>query len=1064
MQRYPQGYGIELLRTKAPRPHETYQHLIYQGHIKKRFEEKLTVQDSQVFTNYLLQTYGHVPDWSNSFRLAQKTLTGAANAMARYDLKPHSLDPRLLGVAAEWLHNIYHPTMCNSKPLSLETILNTQDDDKSPGLPWSHDIPTKGEFFQSTTGEFFYKYWDALGTTQPIWSLAGLAHKTELISKEKFDADRPRSVCAMDACHVTSHGILCHDMDDKLKSNPLETPSALGLNPFHRGWDKAYRKLGRFKRAAAIDGSRFDAKFYWAVFFIIVKFRFSCLAPMYQTALNWLRLLNLYVMMCFAYVVNVGGDVWLKFVGSPSGQKCTTTDNILKSTIDWIMIWLICTPTSYHTWEKFREHCELLIMGDDIVVSVSDEVAPYLTAADIKRAGDIIGMQYTFETEEMATVEDLTFCSMGFIKRTWGHHSAVLPLHNCDRSMCSILHACANPAPSVQIGRLCQIYMMAWTCDKCRPFLQGYASYLRKLWPINTTPGAAEAWKAWKSDSDLAKLFFGLESAPAPAHTAVRQSAVPCGNRSGTTVSTPPPHNMPGGKKKHQATSSKKKKAHFEKPRSHKKGGTSSKKKYTGSGGKQRNSGYRTGTSEVVSQYIKSNDRATPVEATKELVRTSMAHEKREVTIAYGMARKVLAHIVRPWTSPIPKLGYGDTPTQVFRVTADMNLPVARNTDTSCSFWTALFPTNGNNNVVPSRAPILFQGNGMSTLGAALGSTYFGAVWNQKDYVSASYSGYRVVSLGIQLSLSKPDTVPNPLVSAGTINPPPSVSSVTNMNIISLYGSNGLPSSASKDAMALTVTSRPHTAKALEMSLQANKDTSVGFQGDWSIPVIALSWPAGAIAAGSPMPYVYVRYVMGIEGYVSTDVQTTSFEDQDGANEGALLDVPEVFDALSSMPAFGKNQIVYGLSQIGAIAGSTLASMSVGHKGAEDVAPAPGSSQDGEGGISSNEMALRNQRETDANKAKLNKLISLLRDDEQVEPFLRSLGNDEYKEQKPPKVPAAAQSPREYAAASSLPTVYGDDAIAARFNTDDVGGFDSDWEKKALAMLAMRQQALSKPQ
>jgi hypothetical protein len=492
-----------------------YSHLQYLGVVRRKFEPKSYGRTNELFKDALIANYNKIPEWAHDYQPAQKTLQGAINSFRRFDNANVEMPEPYLSKSYDWMVRMFTPHLSGSVVTPFSNTISFMDGTKSPGYPWSIDIPTKADYWEEPIGAFYSEYWDALATENPIWSLSALNHKVgELIPIQKILDDKPRTVIAMDVNHTTAILQMFGDQADRLVASPLAAGSCVGISIFNNGWHSLAAHVTMRGRAMSIDGRTFDAKFWFVYFMLIAQFRYNMLHPKYRTPANWLRSRNLYLMLALCYVVFVTGSVHLMDVGHPSGQGLTTHDNGFKAVLDFGMIWQICTPPEFHTFEMYTKHCSFFFYSDDNLPVFSDTVYPYFTADSIGRAGKQIGMDYTFVTQLPVAITELTFLSMGWTLHHWHGRRALMPLHNCHKAMSSLLYGGKNLEPAHLINRFGGLSIMAWPCKECKPVYQLYEAALRKHFHPLSTPAVKEAWKCVLSDYALGCLFYGVE----PAH------------------------------------------------------------------------------------------------------------------------------------------------------------------------------------------------------------------------------------------------------------------------------------------------------------------------------------------------------------------------------------------------------------------------------------------------------------------------------------------------------------------------------------------------------------------
>jgi len=464
-----------------------------------------------------IRSIGEDPSVLNRYVVTPKRLGQSINALKRYDRAAQPFSPEiccLYDVAGEWLDKEFGLYVGNSIVVDYDDCLEWFNPMKSPGYPWSLSYTFKADFWMSPDVDFFAKYYDVLSTPDYIRSLCSVSIKEEIRPREKVDNDKVRTIIAMDVNHVTASARLSLDHNRKLTATHLKHSGALGMNLFEGGMHRLNDRMSAFgggPNTIELDGVQFDGRYREYCFDKIAAFRWRMLAPEYRTPENKARLINLYKELTRSPLVNVDGHVYGRVTGGPSGHGNTTPDNLYKNFMDMVVLWHRIMPKDYHTYEKFHEFLVLCICGDDINETAHPSIQCHWNVAAIRKHAASIDMEYTFASEDYRHNSECTFLGHGFQLTDIPSlgHAMYLPIIDCERMRTNMLIYNIAQTPEMTIIRACGLRNETFACSSCRKWFSDLLDYLRVLVPL--TPKVLEAWKNYKTDADLWKLFSGFD-------------------------------------------------------------------------------------------------------------------------------------------------------------------------------------------------------------------------------------------------------------------------------------------------------------------------------------------------------------------------------------------------------------------------------------------------------------------------------------------------------------------------------------------------------------------------
>jgi hypothetical protein len=491
--------------------------MLYIGSIPRFFNEKEPDYYDQSVHDYLI-SIGEEPTAYGKYGVVPKREGQSTIALRRYD-KVASFTSHVDGlydIAGDWLEKCFGKYLSGSRVLSYDEALEWLKPDKSPGLPWTAKYPFKCDYHMSDDGNFFAKYYDLLATPSYIRSLCSVSVKEELRLRTKIDAGGIRTIVSMDVNHVTAHTMLTQNMNSKLIRHHKKLPIKIGLNPFAGGFhelNEFMTKFGNFPNVLELDGVQFDGNFRKKCFDKICNFRFKMLRKSDRTDENFIRLTNLYTELSNAPMVDVDGSVYSRKVGNPSGQACTTPDNSFKNWMDVVVLWLLSTPITLHSYEYFEKTINCCIVGDDLNIEVHPSIQHIFNVNSIKKFKEDILMDYHFASDDFRYNKDCTFIGHSFVEvdiPTLGY-PMLLPSIDCEKMRSSLLVYNEEKTNAHSIIRACGLRNETFACGECRQFFADYIDYMKEKHRNDIDPDIVSAFKNYLTDRELWILYSGLQ-------------------------------------------------------------------------------------------------------------------------------------------------------------------------------------------------------------------------------------------------------------------------------------------------------------------------------------------------------------------------------------------------------------------------------------------------------------------------------------------------------------------------------------------------------------------------
>jgi len=255
----------------------------------------------------------------------------------------------------------------------------------------------------------------------------------------------------------------------------LQVASLVGLAKQRLGWHKVYHRLNKFPNAVDFDFSKFDKTVDRLSFKICMNVRlgmFSNLTP------NLIKLVKSYYRdMINSLIVMEDGNIIYKRSGNSSGQPCTITENNLVNEFRWLYAWCALAPDAeYCNYSHWKENVELCVMGDDSILTVSDDVKSWYNPSAIMKIFSSHGWVSKIGDLQFKKLLDTEFCSLLFRKLPSG---MVVPSPKyTGKYITSMLRGSKYNTVGFSCLRALAIRMDAYYNDEVFRLMDGYVQYL----------------------------------------------------------------------------------------------------------------------------------------------------------------------------------------------------------------------------------------------------------------------------------------------------------------------------------------------------------------------------------------------------------------------------------------------------------------------------------------------------------------------------------------------------------------------------------------------------------
>nr|QKN89059.1 MAG: polyprotein [Iflaviridae sp.] len=258
---------------------------------------------------------------------------------------------------------------------------------------------------------------------EPFW-----AHlKSERRKPEKaysFGGTRVFSVAPLELI-LTSRRVLLPFMD-AFHSDPVKLHHAIGISPDSITWTYLLESLRlRGNRVIQLDFSKFSDTLPWD----FVYAAFSIIKEYYRRH-NILTVDVSYIIdtLCYeitASLVCIGNEVYELVNGVLQGHPLTSIINSIVNLIEQVYVWMLITKLP---GSDFFKHCGIVVMGDDVVISLPDFLLPTYNGITIAKAFNNMKIKVTDENKDPNNIKrSQKIEEFSFISRTYQLH----PFREC---------------------------------------------------------------------------------------------------------------------------------------------------------------------------------------------------------------------------------------------------------------------------------------------------------------------------------------------------------------------------------------------------------------------------------------------------------------------------------------------------------------------------------------------------------------------------------------------------------------------------------------------------------
>lgn len=446
--------------------------LILVGRAKRHVRYRKVVYEDPILRRFLQE----FPVDISSYQYVLGNIATSFKSVSKY--KPaHDYDPQIKERAVEMLRASYSIVR---RSRYTSDIFEQMDKSSSPGYPYNLLYKNKRKALQDhRVWKYVLKSVKDNKLDSVYWNLFV---KGEPKKTEKIQTHDERTVVGAPLHHLAEAIYLFGEMNANIyqAGKDFLIPSTVGFSKFYRGFHALYQRMtrnGRWTLGFDADYSEFDKRANFSDFEIVANLRFSLLESHLQTRENWERIRRYYHTVINSIIVMETGDLIQKTNGNPSGQFNTITDNSIINEFRWYYMWCSVTPESFHNLAAFRKHVELIVCGDDSLLSASP-IGQYLfPVSQVLAIGEKMGWNFKLLSQTYKPIHTLTYCSSRFF---WFNGFVVPVPDNPIKTLVSLCFGSKSKKDLIreQLTRALAIRMESFFLPSLRSLLEKYIYFV----------------------------------------------------------------------------------------------------------------------------------------------------------------------------------------------------------------------------------------------------------------------------------------------------------------------------------------------------------------------------------------------------------------------------------------------------------------------------------------------------------------------------------------------------------------------------------------------------------
>lgn len=315
----------------------------------------------------------------NKYMLTSKYPLAEYNSISKFAIDQKPIIDDAWSKATDMLHQCFQP-IGDCRITGVMDSMVMCEKQTSPGYPWMLKHPTKSTLFEdSSFVSYYYNFESGIEQQYHLPALIRCFIKKELKKITDVYLHLPRTILAFPAeLSILGNRLFGH-MNGRIASLGAAglLPVYVGCTRYFGTWNQIAERLMRFPNINDGDCTKFDRSVLRQMFRTVREFRKAFIKHMHNSIDFF------YTTVMYTIIVGIMGDLFAKQSGQTSGQTNTLTDNCLVHLLLWFYHWVtvvvVNVPEVHADWFSFKEHVELIVMGDDVIYSYSDLVKPFMT-------------------------------------------------------------------------------------------------------------------------------------------------------------------------------------------------------------------------------------------------------------------------------------------------------------------------------------------------------------------------------------------------------------------------------------------------------------------------------------------------------------------------------------------------------------------------------------------------------------------------------------------------------------------------------------------------------------
>jgi hypothetical protein len=350
--------------------------------------------------------------------------SAVADELFRYMPKPAMVPPVSLkeAVLAENHHNVEPMRLSTSAGLPLVADMRVHTQKSQYVLVTELPDGRRKVELEPNFRTVYQSHWqgrkNGVPPREPFW-----AHlKSERRKPAKaysFGGTRVFNVAPLELV-LSSRRVLLPFMD-AFHSDPVRLHHAIGISPDSITWTHLVETLRlRGNRLIQLDFSKFSDTLPWD----FVYAAFSIIKEYYRRHNALTADVSLIIdTLCYeitASLVCIGNEVYELVNGVLQGHPLTSIINSIVNLIEQVYVWMITTKLP---GTDFFKHCGIVVMGDDVVISLPEFLLPIYNGITIAKAFNDMKIKVTDENKDPNNIQRCQkFEEFSFISRTYQLH------------------------------------------------------------------------------------------------------------------------------------------------------------------------------------------------------------------------------------------------------------------------------------------------------------------------------------------------------------------------------------------------------------------------------------------------------------------------------------------------------------------------------------------------------------------------------------------------------------------------------------------------------------------